>query len=629
MQSLETKMKSERIGIRNEKKQERGAALATVLLIAFLLITASIALLSGVAAGTRNGTDMLSETKAFYAAESGLQATINALRHRDPKVKYSQADANPSMDSYITYNYQAGTADQRVVIGQAPGDYVPATGEAYVISVQDPDNYGDGLTFNTYDVQTRFTSYTGTGGGVITGSGAVSTVTISATPAPTPEPTPTPDPTPEPTPTPDPTPTPQLIITMTARPVSGTGTSVVFNDGDTSNDIPALADFTISYVGGSGTIMPDGDEIKFQIVYTLTAPRTATKTIYGKITKAAGQPHPTVTLDSSTAEIVGSTITFCSDQTSGCSFTPLELTTPDPPTTRTLYGRVTPVEPVRLLVKSTGYGPNGAKKELEAIIRKDLPNLAVPPGLHTMIGGSSCPADYPTCLGFSFAAGTSNGVAYSGCDGAGNCVPSFLLTDPNNYQYVSTHPPSGNPAQMQPPPEMSTITNLPDWQQSPAALDAFVDEMRSLAQGSDRYFRSSNGTTAVAVPNNPGDFGTGTGITFCEGSCQVGGSGGGIMVVTGKLTNTGNFSFRGLIVVTGEDGWLRNGGGNGQIIGNVVIAPYNMRNYVPENLHLSSFLPPRYQITGGGGSDIIYGDITSAFSSTSGVSDIVQGVAEK
>ena len=204
-----------------------------------------------------------------------------------------------------------------------------------------------------------------------------------------------------------------------------------------------------------------------------------------------------------------------------------------------------------------------------------------------------------------------------------------MLTDPANHNYVTTHPPSGNPDQMQPPPQMTTTSNLPSWQQSPAALDAFVDEMRTIAQGSDRYFRSSDGITPVVLPNNPGNFTNGTGITFCEGSCQVGGSGGGILVVTGKLTNTGNFSFRGLIVVTGEDGWLRNGGGNGQIIGNVVIAPYNRRNYVPENHYLTGFLPPRYQITGGGGSDIIAGDITSAFASTSGVSDIVQGIVEK
>jgi hypothetical protein len=613
-------MTSESDPITEKRRRESGAALATVLLIAFLLLTASVMLLSGVAAGTRSGTDMLSETKAFYAAESGVQATINALRHRNPKLKYSQAIANPSMNSYITYNCDdADPANRKVAIGETPN----CNADAYRVSVSDPDNYGAGLKFRTDDVQTKFTSYTGAGTGIINTVGGVSTVTVTP-PAPAPpEPTPTPDPAPEPTPEPTPAPPQQLVITMTAKPE----TTIVY---DGTPEIPALVDFGISYQGAEGAEMPVGAQINFQIVYTITAPRTDApkKTIFGKITKAAGQP-PTVTLDSPSAELVGSTITFCHPNSdAGCTFTPLELN--PTPTTKTIFGNISPVEPVRLMVKSTGFGPFGAKKVLEAILRKDLPNMSIPPGLHTMVGGSTCPADYPTCLGFSFAPGTSNGVTYSGCDPVTNiCVPSFILTNTSNHSYVTTHPPSGNPAQMQPPPQMSTTANLPAWQQSPAALDAFVDEMRTIAQGSDRYFRSPDGTTSVTIPNNPGDFGTGTGITFCEGSCTVGGSGGGIMVVTGQLRNTGNFSFRGLIVVTGEEGWLRNGGGNGQIIGNVVIAPYNMRNYVPENHHLSSFLPPRYQITGGGGSDIIAGDIASAFASTSGVSDIIQGIAEK
>jgi hypothetical protein len=64
------------------------------------------------------------------------------------------------------------------------------------------------------------------------------------------------------------------------------------------------------------------------------------------------------------------------------------------------------------------------------------------------------------------------------------------------------------------------------------------------------------------------------------------------------------------------------------VIGNVVIAPYNQPSYVPENLS-ATFLPPRYQISGGGGSDVIYGDVTASFSNTAGVSDFIAGVAEK
>ena len=108
------------------------------------------------------------------------------------------------------------------------------------------------------------------------------------------------------------------------------------------------------------------------------------------------------------------------------------------------------------------------------------------------------------------------------------------------------------------------------------------------------------------------------------------GAGGGILIVTGKLTNVGGFDFRGTIIVTGEEGWERNGGGGGQIEGNVIIAPYHLRlaSYTPNNQSVT-FLPPRYWITGGGASDIIYSDVGASFDGTNGVSDLMSGVAEK
>ena len=100
------------------------------------------------------------------------------------------------------------------------------------------------------------------------------------------------------------------------------------------------------------------------------------------------------------------------------------------------------------------------------------------------------------------------------------------------------------------------------------------------------------------------------------------------MVVTGKLTNVGSFSFRGMIIVTGEEGWERNGGGTGQVIGNIIIAPYNRNTYIPQNL-ASAFLPPQYYISGGGGSDVIYDDVSATLNNTSSISDFMVGIAEK
>jgi hypothetical protein len=93
--------------------------------------------------------------------------------------------------------------------------------------------------------------------------------------------------------------------------------------------------------------------------------------------------------------------------------------------------------------------------------------------------------------------------------------------------------------------------------------------------------------------------------------------------VTGTLTNVGDFDFRGLILVTGPGGWDRNGGGSGVIRGSIVIAPYD-----PNNL-AAGFLPPRYQVNGGGNSDVIVTELNTAFDGTGAATDFVLGVAEK
>ena len=119
-----------------------------------------------------------------------------------------------------------------------------------------------------------------------------------------------------------------------------------------------------------------------------------------------------------------------------------------------------------------------------------------------------------------------------------------------------------------------------------------------------------------------GDVSTATGITFVDGNLSLSGDGGGILVCTGKLTLHGNFSFNGLIIVTGSDGVQRTGGGNGLLRGNTVIAPYNKANLS------AGFLAPKYDISGGGNSTIRY-DSSSVANGMTAVSNFVLGVAEK
>ena len=102
------------------------------------------------------------------------------------------------------------------------------------------------------------------------------------------------------------------------------------------------------------------------------------------------------------------------------------------------------------------------------------------------------------------------------------------------------------------------------------------------------------------------------------------------MVVTGKLTLNGNFSFNGLIIVTGQAGVDRSGGGNGTIQGNIVVAPYvgsRIEDGISPTL-TSSFLSPQYNLSGGGNSTVVYNSQTVAGGLVA-VSNFVLGVVEK
>src|SRR5882672_800509 len=62
------------------RKNERGAALITSLLISTLLLVAGGALIQITSMSTANTVDATAETQAYYGAEAGLQAAVNALR---------------------------------------------------------------------------------------------------------------------------------------------------------------------------------------------------------------------------------------------------------------------------------------------------------------------------------------------------------------------------------------------------------------------------------------------------------------------------------------------------------------------------------------------------------------------
>ena len=105
------------------------------------------------------------------------------------------------------------------------------------------------------------------------------------------------------------------------------------------------------------------------------------------------------------------------------------------------------------------------------------------------------------------------------------------------------------------------------------------------------------------------------------------GEGGGWLIVRGTLTTTGGVRFRGMIVVVGSGGVLRNGNGGAddEIIGSLVIAPYILTP-APDG----SWLSPQFHVNGGGTSNVTYSGLDYLFDGgITGTTNFVSGIAEK
>src|SRR6185503_89469 len=153
---------------RLDLNDERGAALITMLMISLLLLTAGGALIVTTSLSMTNSVDVAYETQAYYAAEAGLQSTLNVLRGNvapNPlfdtssptaaanKISFRKAvtaatsnlssDTNPTrLSRWLSYD---STYTDRIPISS---NYAPMNGLAYKAVVTDPDNSGV-VTYST------------------------------------------------------------------------------------------------------------------------------------------------------------------------------------------------------------------------------------------------------------------------------------------------------------------------------------------------------------------------------------------------------------------------------------------------------------------------------------------------
>ncbi len=585
------------------RESEKGAAMVMVLLISFLLLVACAGLLLETSMNSANVTDAVAEQQAYYAAESGIQSSLNVLRGNTEPVTASteseseywassfnplrliettaSAQASPSptpnkidfrkavspgtsnyandpsnkprLSRWLNYNYTSpgSSYPDRVKVGSG-NDY------GFSLDIIDPDNTGEIISFKT-------------SGGIYDDIASPkewkSKVTFGS-----------------------------LLNTASIEYVPNDPVINLDVSSGSANTNYGYFKITGPPPGVSITLPED---LRFRIIVNMTAPYTATRVMRGWI-KAGTIISTSVgsvkfDFDSQAYDIMGSLITL-----ENKIITPILGSS-------AVRGNMSQAEPTRIIVKSTGYGPRGAKKQLETVIQKNFFNGLSAPATLTLIGETS---------GFHFKPGNSNGVTYSGDDVASTLnIPSIGTTNDTNLDTIADELDENSVKTVPNPPAENILVEIPFWLESPKNLNDTIKDLRTVAKSSGQYF--ANGQ----APNYFGNFGTATGITFIEGNGTFSGGGGGILVCTGQLTLKGNFKFNGLIIITGANGFLRNGGGNGYLNGNTVVAPYNPTD-------LSKFLAPKYEISGGGNSEMRF-DSNSVANGMTAVSNFVLGVAEK
>jgi hypothetical protein len=532
-----------------EHRSERGAALITMLLISMLLLAAGGALIMTSALSGTNSTDSSAETQAYYAAEAGVQSTLNVLRGNVSAITFRQAVATPSLAGWLSYN----TTYNRVTLSD---NYNPLSGLAYNVTVTDPDNTGTVI-------------FSVTGAFPTTTTGNSLTYQVGTTNQ------------------------DKALITYTP-PTSPTTVSL-------SGSVPF----------GSFLITPDkaaqfdnfdigNSSIPFNLTISQTSPypsSSTSPTVAVIACKLTGKISSTST--SNNVKIEFPTLANNTNYVSGVSYAraAASYTIAYNASTAVSPVTVTAPQPYRVLVKVIGYGPHASEKHLQMMVHR----FAFDFKANAAITLRS--ADDGTSTMSAFAVGNSSQYKYSGNDNAGGAaVPAFAVTNAANYTQASGVV-SGNPqitgsSQVKTAALSELSTLLQTAQGARDAVAALRDKAKNeywptsyTGETYDRYFPS--GTT-------PDTFGTEANpvITFVDGNAALPpGGGAGMLVVTGILDMRGNADFKGVILVLGTGQVLRDGGGNGVTLGAMFVASFGSSG---------DFTAPSFNSNGSGTADIFY-----------------------
>ena len=562
----------------NNRAGERGAALVTMLLVSVLLLGAGGALIMTTMMSANNSVGSTAEMQAYYVAESGMQSALNALRGNTkpllvgtdrmsfrtaiiPSISNGGNGGTPRFAGWLPYNNPADASSLVPVnIGSITGGY------RVIIENMDPNShiveFQTSAIIDNGDAGKTFQKTFGTVGGTdevtIRYQGQADT-TLS------------PDPNTFPL-----TSDSALGSFVIERPVSSTADDV---------NIPKTG---------------------FEIAVTQSLPWAATTYLEGTFEGEVDTNATTVKVTFDKAYVKADGTKYALNLDSGTKVLDLKYTTS--PTTTNIPAKVTSPDPKRLLIKSYGFGPQGAEKRLETMVNHANFEFETPAGF--MVKGSDdCTA------GLSFDSGSSGAKWYSGIDHAGvePQRPAFAVSacDKDDIDAgIAKHDTVTDPeiGILGDDETTAGTVDTPSFLDSADRARAYLNSLQSQAEDTGRYF---SGSTTINDSLSSSMF------TFVDGDCTLT-NGSGFLVVTGTLTMRGNTDFNGVILVLGKGQLIRDGGGNGEIYGGITIAAFGRTS--------GGFTAPTFNTKGGGNSTIQYDSLALSNALASGTN--VSGIRE-
>ena len=571
----ESKMETSR---RSDNKGERGAALVTMLLVTILMLGAGGALIMTTAMSSTTAIGSTAEMQAYYVAESGMQSALNVLRgHTKPLVTATDRMSFRTAIIDDISNGPDNTGSLRLAGWLPyndrldPNSLVPVTigsvTGGYRVTLENLDPLSHIVTFET--------------SGTIEGSDSATPYSRTFNAGGTKE--------------------------VTIRYAAQAATTLTPNP----NTFPLTLDSSLgSFVIERPLLSIDNDVVipktDFELTITQTAPWTATTTLEGSFEGEVDLIGTTLKVTFDKAYVKADGTKYALNLAGGTQV--LDLTYVASPATTTIPLKVTSPDPKRLLLKSYGFGPQGAEKRLELMVNREYLDFEQPAG--TMIKGAD------DCTPLNLDTGDSGAKWYSGVDYSGvePQRPAFAVSpcdESDANAGIKKHDTVVDPeiGLLMDDAEGSNNVEQPSYLDSAAKARAYLNSLQSKAQSIGRYFDPGTGSRAINDSLNVPQF------TFVDGNATLT-SGSGMLVVTGKLTMRGNTSFKGLILVLGEGVVERDGGGNGEILGGLTIARFDRTS--------GNFLAPTFTTNGGGNSNVQYdsASLSNALASATNVSGV-------